>query len=632
MLKEEALSYYTRVYRPGDSFDGIREKLFDFYNSEEQRNRVLLQWQTMKLSDAMKENAQKSEVEVFRAFFFKLSTLQKQLSANYQHDNLLRDQLVIACDIDRVQQSLCERVPKTAQEAMNRIATFLSHEPRSSSTYVTTSAGESTALYSLGRRYGGEARKSVGFPGQYQRYRRPRRFSSKWIKGVKGCYVCGQDHKAHTRHSPEEVRAAIKRLKSSHLSAMLIVEDVAYISEQLTEVPETIDTPDEIQFSDSDDDDTAYLAADTDNLQRDTEVYLANSAFVHGRTFSTDLKSGMAAMFSALSMGEVPRFKGILIDSCANRSSVMSYEQYRAYCEEFDAPMNVDTASSRSVLGIGGTTKAIGTATVPVPFKDLDLVIDVKFQILKDNVPSLLSMKDMKENGLDFSIQDEVVRFKNAEQDLSMENYFLVHRWKSDDLNFALYTESELRKLHRVFGHTSVQALYNLLKRANPDEMESNVRKTLDKIRRECEVCIQNGSKPRRFKVTIGTDDLRFNHIVAVDVMYINSRPVLHIVHEGTHFNAAQFLRNMTAQHVWKTLLKCWSRVYLGPPDFLHVDQGSNFVSAELAANATADGVTVLEAPIESPSTMSHVERYHAPLRVAYSKIRDSMPRSETNE
>ena len=33
--------------------------------------------------------------------------------------------------------------------------------------------------------------------------------------------------------------------------------------------------------------------------------------------------------------------------------------------------------------------------------------------------------------------------------------------------------------------------------------------------------------------------------------------------------------------------------------------------------------MVVLEAPIESPSTMSHVERYHAPLRGAYLKLRD---------
>lgn len=40
----------------------------------------------------------------------------------------------------------------------------------------------------------------------------------------------------------------------------------------------------------------------------------------------------------------------------------------------------------------------------------------------------------------------------------------------------------------------------------------------------------------------------------------------------------------------------------------------------------------MLEAPIESPSTISHIERYHAPLCAAYKKIRDSLPRSESDD
>ena len=72
--------------------------------------------------------------------------------------------------------------------------------------------------------------------------------------------------------------------------------------------------------------------------------------------------------------------------------------------------------------------------------------------------------------------------------------------------------------------------------------------------------------------------------------------------------------------------------MYLGPFDYFHVDQGSNFVSQEFKENATAAGITVMEAPVESPSTMTHFKRYHAPLRAAYTKNRETLPRSETNE
>ena len=105
---------------------------------------------------------------------------------------------------------------------------------------------------------------------------------------------------------------------------------------------------------------------------------------------------------------------------------------------------------------------------------------------------------------------------------------------------------------------------------------------------------------------------------------------MFHVVDKATHYSAAMFMRRMTAEETRKCLLRCWIRTYLGPPDHLRVDQGSNFVAKQFLDSAEAEGITVLEAPIESPNTMSHVERYHAPLRVAYEKIRDSLPKLET--
>lgn len=112
---------------------------------------------------------------------------------------------------------------------------------------------------------------------------------------------------------------------------------------------------------------------------------------------------------------------------------------------------------------------------------------------------------------------------------------------------------------------------------------------------------------------------------------YIYCTLVLHIVDEATHFNAATFLERQKSEATWKALLKCWSRVQLGPRGYLRVDQGSNLISKEFKGCAQAGGITVLDAPIESPSNMSHVEKYHAPLRRAYKGIRDSVSRSDTD-
>lgn len=75
----------------------------------------------------------------------------------------------------------------------------------------------------------------------------------------------------------------------------------------------------------------------------------------------------------------------------------------------------------------------------------------------------------MIDNGLEISIQQREEIYKQLRQPLTFKNYFLIHTWKRGDLPYSLYTESEIRKLHRVFGHPSVRAFTNILKRARPD-------------------------------------------------------------------------------------------------------------------------------------------------------------------
>lgn len=82
-----------------------------------------------------------------------------------------------------------------------------------------------------------------------------------------------------------------------------------------------------------------------------------------------------------------------------------------------------------------------------------------------------------------------------------------------------MYTEKELRRLHRVFGHPSVKALKTLLRKADPKSMKKSVIDAVKEITDACTICATRARRPRRFKLTVGTDDLRFNHIIAVDIM-----------------------------------------------------------------------------------------------------------------
>ncbi|KHJ30397.1 hypothetical protein EV44_g3379 [Erysiphe necator] len=107
--------------------------------------------------------------------------------------------------------------------------------------------------------------------------------------------------------------------------------------------------------------------------------------------------------------------------------------------------------------------------------------------------------------------------------------------------------------------------------------------------------------------------------------MYIDGSPVLHVVDEATRFQAAKWLKNMSSQHIWEALRMCWIDVYLGPPDIINHDAGTNFTSHEFLQNAQALAIETKTAPVESANSMGIVERYHKPLRRAYEIIKEDL-------
>src|ERR1700716_1637855 len=86
-------------------------------------------------------------------------------------------------------------------------------------------------------------------------------------------------------------------------------------------------------------------------------------------------------------------------------------------------------------------------------------------------------------------------------------------------------TESELRQLHRRFGHPSVQRLVRVLQRAG-HEADTKYIKYLTKY---CHQCQMNGKSPGRFKFTL-KDDYEFNYSVVLDILYLEGMPVLQVI------------------------------------------------------------------------------------------------------
>lgn len=61
-------------------------------------------------------------------------------------------------------------------------------------------------------------------------------------------------------------------------------------------------------------------------------------------------------------------------------------------------------------------------------------------------------------------------------------------------------------------------------------------------------ICKTHMATLRRFKLTIGANVLRLNHVTQIDTMFIHNRPILHMVDTETHIFAASILRSQSTK------------------------------------------------------------------------------------
>ena len=235
-------------------------------------------------------------------------------------------------------------------------------------------------------------------------------------------------------------------------------------------------------------------------------------------------------------------FYDILIDTGAAMNSTAGYAQYQAYNDltNGQANLNRSTASQVKVqFGSGSSISSIGSIVVNSP------VGDIEFHIVETNTPFLLSLHNM----------DRLKVYLNNVSNLLITpsttipvvrrfgHPFLL--WK-DCLNSFItvlfnsnpcfLTDTELRQLHRRFGHPSSERLYQLLHRAGHEDVQ---RTALKKLTKFCTFCQKYGKSPGRFKFNL-RDNVEFNYSIIVNIMYIDNSPILHVVDESTRFQAAR--------------------------------------------------------------------------------------------
>ena len=128
------------------------------------------------------------------------------------------------------------------------------------------------------------------------------------------------------------------------------------------------------------------------------------------------------------------------------------------------------------------------------------------------------------------------------------------------------------------------------------------------------------------FQVSLPQADIKFNNDIAMDLMWLQDgdkkRATLHVVDLQTGYSNAVFLNGQTVEDVWTAFLHCWVTTYLGYPSTLRVDQGRQFTAQRWSVRAAAAGIVLKPSGVESHNSLGLGERYHAPLRKIYERVR----------
>ena len=201
------------------------------------------------------------------------------------------------------------------------------------------------------------------------------------------------------------------------------------------------------------------------------------------------------------------------------------------------------------------------------------------------------------------------------------------------------HTEAQIRRLRRHSLHQSSAKLYELLRKASPGNLEDNNRSLVNEITHACTTCTAISENPVSFSVRT-PHDIKFYQQLLIDIMYFKNRPILHIVHRGTRFSVAKYLRKVDAKTVWykwnvyhtvlasafKNFVQTWSFLNVGKPESIVTDEGSVFMSEEWKGMRLVSDIMLRATGIESHNPLNSGESLHTSFRRILRRLEHDHP------
>lgn len=243
---------------------------------------------------------------------------------------------------------------------------------------------------------------------------------------------------------------------------------------------------------------------------------------------------------------------------------MVGLKQTRAYCRNLRISFQLDPSLTKFKFG-GGAFRSIGRLPIRIPIPDGSFIV-LDIEVVKEDTPMLIGigLRDRER-----TVPNNVLNIMTQEDGgwtlhIVRKSGHMYLEWKANEI---LFTRPESIKLHRHFRHPTVGKLWELIKKAIPHQVDEKTRELLKEITEACETCKTFSAPPQRFTVSLLPSETFFNRQVAMDVMWIEGKAVLHVVDTETHFNAACYFKKQTVEGVWESFVTSWAALYIGYPE-----------------------------------------------------------------
>ena len=233
------------------------------------------------------------------------------------------------------------------------------------------------------------------------------------------------------------------------------------------------------------------------------------------------------------------------------------------------------------------------------------------------NILFLLCLTNIDRIGIYFNNVKNALIYNGKKYPIICKQGYLWFLLDNNEVAIYYLTETELRQIYRRFKYPAADYIYKMLTKADYNNVNYNI---IKKINKYCYQCQIYKKAPGRFRFTI-YNNIDFNFRIIVNIIYINQRAVLYAVNKAIIFQAVRFLPNITAAIIWDILRAIQIDIYIGPPDIIITDAGTNFINKEFISNTNIIVINVTEVPVEAYYLIRKIERYYIMVRRVYDII-----------